>query len=101
MRVHPPLNSFQSDSLQLFLFSRKVGHEVTHKIEEHRAGGTKPEVFFTLSTKGSCIYEVKGCEKAVIIKGVLKTRQKLRNRWVTNPNGVRECFPKNLFLAFA
>lgn len=72
MRVHPPLNSFQSDSLQLFLFSRKVGHEVTDKIEEHRAGGTKPQVFFTLSTKGSCIYEVKGCEKAVIIKGVLE-----------------------------
>ena len=63
MRVHPPLNSFQTDSLQLFLFSRQVGHEVTHKIEEHRAGGTKPQVFFTLSTKGSRIYEVKGCEK--------------------------------------
>ena len=72
MRVHPPLNSFRTDSLQLFLFSREVGHEVTHKIEEHRAGGTKPQVFFTLSTKGSRIYEVKGCEKAVIIKGVLK-----------------------------
>lgn len=43
-----------------------------HKIEEHRAGGTKPQVFFTLSTKGSRIYGVKGCEKAVIIKGVLK-----------------------------
>lgn len=72
MRVHPPLNSFQTDSLQLFLFSRKVGHEVTHKIEEHRAGGTKPQVFFTLSTEGSRIYGVKGCEKAVIIKDVLK-----------------------------